>query len=246
MKRYRLFIILAAIFLGASGTIYFTHYLIFRDPHHIFIYLVGDLGFLPLEAFIVVVVVERLLTRREKHTLMQKLNMVVGAFFSEMGNRLLGDLLKHIKNSDELRQHLAITPGWTHKEFKKAAAFAQKANFGVDCCDLDLDGLKAFLVKERMFMLTLLENPNLLEHERFTDLLWAASHLAEELEVRSSLEKLPESDTEHIAGDIQRLYGRLVAEWVAYVEHLKLNYPFLFSLVLRTHPFQEHPSPVVK
>ena len=30
-----------------------------------------------------------------------------------------------------------------------------------------------------------------------------------------------------------------------YVQHLKATYPFLFSLILRTHPFQEKPSAVV-
>ena len=50
---------------------------------------------------------------------------------------------------------------------------------------------------------------------------------------------------ETVNEDIKRLYGHLAAEWVAYAEHLQANYPFLFSLVARTHPFQEHPSPIV-
>ena len=50
----------------------------------------------------------------------------------------------------------------------------------------------------------------------------------------------------HLAGDIERLYGRLVTEWLDYIAHLHANYPFLYSLVLRTHPFQEHPSAVIK
>ena len=32
---------------------------------------------------------------------------------------------------------------------------------------------------------------------------------------------------------------------VAYAQHLKRDYPFLFSLVLRTHPLQDRPSAVV-
>ena len=64
-------------------------------------------------------------------------------------------------------------------------------------------------------------------------------------EARPSVSGLPETDIQHIAVDIERLYRHLTAEWVSYTEHLKLNYPFLFSLVVRIHPFQEHPSPVV-
>ena len=82
MKRYSIFITLAAIFITISGLTYLLHYYIFGDVHHIFIYMVGDLAFLPLEVFLVVIVIERIITRREKRAMLQKLNMVVGAFFS--------------------------------------------------------------------------------------------------------------------------------------------------------------------
>ena len=108
-----------------------------------------------------------------------------------------------------------------------------------------VDRLKAFLAEKRMFLLTLLENPNLLEHDRFTDLLWAVTHLDEELEARTSFIGLPDKDLEHLAVDIQRMYDHLASEWLDYVQHLKSRYPYLFSLVLRTHPFQEQQSPII-
>ena len=245
MKRYRLFLILAGILIASSGLIYLLHYFIFRDVHHILIYLIGDLGFLPLEVFLVVIVIERILSRREKRAILEKMNMVIGAFFSEVGTYLLGDLLEHFENRKEIAQHLNINQHWTANDFKKAAAFAYHLKIDVDCHKIDLKELKAFLTQKRMFLLALLENPNLLEHDRFTDLLWAVFHVDEELEARDSLQNLPESDLNHIAADIQRLYDHLASEWIDYVVHLKAKYPFLFSLVLRTHPFQEHPSPLV-
>ena len=245
MKRYSYFLKVAALFLLLSGLIYLVHFFIFRDPHHIFIYMVGDLAFLPLEVFLVVIVIERILAYREKKTMLRKLNMVVGAFFSEAGNRLLGDLLRQFDNREEIARYLNVNKDWTSGEFKKAAAFAGNLKIDIDSRKVDLKSLKTFLQQKRSFLLALLENPNLLEHERFTDLLWAITHLDEELEARPSLENLPESDLQHIAIDIQRFYDRLASEWLDYVEHLKSSYPFLFSLVLRTHPFQEHPSPVV-
>ncbi len=245
MKRhYPFFFILASLFLALSGIMYFIHYLIFRDARHIFIYLVGDLAFLPLEVFIVVLVIERLLNRREKQAMLQKLNMVVGAFFSEVGNYLLVDLFQYFDNRAEISRQLSISQNWTRKDFKKAADYAYHLKIDVDPNRLDLAGLKVFLKQKRTFLLTLLENPNLLEHDRFTDLLWAVTHVDEELEARPSLKDLPERDLEHIAGDIRRLYDHLASEWLDYVEHLKDNYPFLFSLILRTHPFQEQRSPV--
>jgi len=245
MRGYKGYLLATAIFLAASALFYYIHYLIFRDPHHIFIYLLGDFAFLPLEVFLVVIVIERILTRREKQAMLYKLNMVIGAFFSEVGKRLLADLLSHFDNREEISRNLNVSADWTAKDFKKAAAFAYHLKIDIDVRKLDLEELKTFLAQKRMYLLTLLENPNLLEHDRFTDLLWATTHLDEELEARPSLKDLPENDLEHLAVDIQRMYDHLASEWLDYVQHLKASYPFLYSLVLRTHPFQEHPSPVM-
>jgi len=244
-KRFSFVVYLAIAFVALSGIAYFIHYLIFRDIYHIFIYMVGDLAFLPLEVLLVVVIIERLLARREMQAKLEKLNMVLGAFFSELGNYLLQDLLQHFDNRLEISSHLNVTDSWTKRDFQKAVAFADHLKVEVDCRNIDLGQLKAFLAQKREFLLTLLENPNLLEHDRFTDLLWAVTHLDEELEARTSLIGLPDKDLEHLAGDIRRMYDHLASEWLDYVQHLKSKYPFLFSLVLRTHPFQEYQSPII-
>jgi hypothetical protein len=245
MRRYSNIIFLALILIATSALLYFVHYLLFHDVHHIFIYMVGDLAFLPLEVLLVVVVIERVLAGREKQAMIQKLNMVVGAFFSEVGNDLLQRLLASFERSGDLRQHFNVKPNWSRADFKKAVAFAGVIKGEADLSRLDLLELKIFLVQKRNFLLALLENPNLLEYERFTDLLWATFHLTEELEARESFSNLPKSDIKHIAGDTERVYRHLIVEWLFYVAHLKSKYPYLFSLVARTHPFQERPSPVV-
>jgi len=245
MKNYRDFLLIAALFIALSALFYYVHFLIFHDSHHIFIYMIGDLAFVPLEVFLVILVIERLLSRREKRAILNKLNMVVGAFYSEVGMHLLGELLDGFDNHQEIKQRLEIKQDWTAKDFRQASSFARDIKGKVDSRRVDLKKLKAFLVKKRGFLLALLENPNLLEHDRFTDLLWAVTHLSEELEAREQLANLPEADLDHLSLDIERVYDQLAAEWVTYIEHLKAAYPFLFSLVLRIHPFQEHPSPMV-
>ena len=244
MRRSNL-IILAVILIALSALLYFVHYLIFRDAHHLFIYMLGDLAFLPLEVFLVVIVIERVLARREKQAIIQKLNMVVGAFFSEVGNELLQRLPVCFEKNGDISRHLNVKGNWSRTDFHRAIAFAKDIDIEADMSSLDLYGLKKFLVQKRQFLLALLENPNLLEHERFTDLLWATFHLTEELEARKTLDNLPAADLKHIAGDTQRVYRLLIVEWLFYVAHLKSKYPYLFSLVARTHPFQERPSPVV-
>lgn len=109
--------------------------------------------------------------------------------------------------------------------------------FKVDSRSVNLYSLRDILVRNRDFLVRLLENPLLLEHAIFTDLLWAVFHLTEELESRRSLEGLPPADMDHLAGDMGRAYGLLAQEWLDYMMHLKANYPYLFSLAMRLNPF---------
>ncbi len=96
-----------------------------------------------------------------------------------------------------------------------------------------------------MFLLNILQNPNLTEHEVFTDLLWAVLHLTEELEHRTSFEGLPDTDYQHLSADLRRAYQRLAGSWLDYMLHLQTDYPYLFSLALRTNPFDAEASVVV-
>jgi len=102
------------------------------------------------------------------------------------------------------------------------------------------------LKEKRQFLLNLLENPNLLEHESFTNLLWAVFHLTDELTHRKGLDRLPENDYQHLAGDIKRAHHLLILEWLNYMKHLKTNYPYLFSLAVRTNPFDANASVEVR
>jgi len=245
MLKHRWLYGVALLLIGASALVYWIHYRLFHDAHHIFIYLVGDIAFVPLEVLLVVIVLERLLHSHEKQAVMDKLNMVIGAFFSELGTRLLGELTVADAARAETRRRLAPGSGWTAREFSEALQFARSFTPRLHPGKLDLAALRDLLAGKREFLVRLLENPNLLEHDRFTDLLWAIFHLGEELSARESLQDLPESDLEHLSGDLARVYSQLATEWVAYAQHLKRDYPFLFSLVLRTHPLQDRPSAVV-
>jgi hypothetical protein len=238
-------IIIAAVFLGTSGVLYLIDYLIFQDIHFLTITLVSSLAYLPLEVFLVVVLIERLLARREKLMLMQKLNMVIGGFFSEVGNDLIRNLHDYFGKDKNSHQRFAINSHWNHADFIKAMAFGHNLKLESIPSIADLELLRGFLNSKRSFLLSLLQNPNLLEHDQFTDLLWATTHVAEELDIRTSMVNLPENDLKHVCVDIERMFGHLMAQWLAYTEHLKSSYPYLFSLVSRTHPFQEKSSPTI-
>jgi voltage-gated potassium channel len=189
---------------------------------------------------------ELILSRREKLSRMKKLNMVIGVFFSEVGTKLIRFFSDSDPNFAEIQRGLIITDKWTHQDFLKVRDHLKGLKYGVEIAQTDLAALKDFLVKQRDFLVRLLENPTLLEHESFTDLLRAVFHLTEELAYREDLSQQPGLDRAHIAGDINRGYHLLVHQWLDYMEYLKVNYPYLFSLAMRTNPFDRQASPIIK
>ncbi|MBN1919436.1 MAG: hypothetical protein JW889_16185 [Verrucomicrobia bacterium] len=227
----------AIALVALSAVLYVVHYGVFRDAHHIFIYLLGDIAFVPLEVLFVTLIVHRLLTNHEKRSLLHKLNMVIGTFFREMGTELLAQLVARDTECERLSDALRVQAEWTNDAFIDAARRLTRHKPEIDARRGDLGTLADFLSRQRDFLLALLQNPNLLEHEAFSDLLWAVFHLADELGHRRDLKSLGDADCRHLAGDMARVHRLLVAQWVGYMKHLKDDYPFLFSLALRTNPF---------
>ncbi|HVP91426.1 MAG TPA: hypothetical protein VMS75_09430 [Terriglobales bacterium] len=224
-----------------------ANYFIFRNPREMFFLMANDFAFLFVNVLLVIVLIERLTASREKRVILRKLNMVIGTFYSEVGLELLRCFAGYIENGEVLRNELQIQPAWTHQDFRRALTAARSAPYDLNIEPSSLAELRAFFLKKRDFLVMLLENPNLLEHDRFTDLLWAVFHLAEELEFRrGSLDALPEADYRHLMGDARRACSQLTAEWVAYAEHPQGSYPFLFSLAARINPFSPDPSAVIR
>jgi len=233
--------------LCASALAYTIHYFIFKDAHHIFIYMVGDLSFLFLDVLLVILLIERLLSRREKKALLSKLNIVIGTFFSEAGLGLLKRINVFVENWRELEKDCEIGLEWDKKDFKRAMGAAHEFPYAIDIRIENLLELREYLIAKRPCLMRILENPNLFEHDQFTDLLWAVFHLSEELSFRGDeLDNLPETDYKHIAGDLKRVYSQLTVLWLQYSLHLKENYPFLFSLAARVNPMNPAASPIVK
>ena len=246
MKRFRWQILLASLLVFLSAVFYFIHYAIFHNAHHIFIYMVGDIAFVPIEVLLVTVIIHRVLSAREQNARMEKLNMVIGAFFSEVGTRLLTHFSDWDPKLDKIRKDLMVTSDWSQQEFLGVSKRLKKFDYTVDIQKVDLEVLRKFLGDKIDFLLRLLENPTLLEHESFTELLWAVFHLAEELAARDNVKKLPDTDHQHLAGDIKRVYVLLVHQWLNYMGHLKNNFPYLFSLAMRINPFDQEASPIVQ
>lgn len=244
-KWYRPFLFGSALVL-CSVFFYTMHYLVFRDPHHIFIFLFGDIAFVFIEVLLVTLIIHRLLDTQAKQTMLKKLNMVIGVFFSEVGTSLLQRFSHADTRIETIRPVLSDPETWSGNAFGRVRNTLRGAPYTMEIDRIDLAAFRNFLGERRTFLLGLLQNPNLLEHETFTNLLQGVFHLTEELVSRGSLDDLPPSDRKHLEGDMDRVYGLLVLQWFDYMKHLRVNYPFLFSLAVRTNPFNPQSNAVVR
>lgn len=89
MVKFRWHIAVGLLLLVASAALYAFQIYSFHKPEDTFFYILQDFAFLPITILLVTVVVSEMLGRRERAILQKKMNMVIGAFFSEVGGRLL-------------------------------------------------------------------------------------------------------------------------------------------------------------
>jgi hypothetical protein len=223
--------------LALSALFYFLQIILFQRVDDTRFYLLQDLAFLPVQVLLVTLIVDRLLTRRERQHLLEKMNMAIGTFYAEVGTDLLQRLLALDANRGVISAGLALPEEWTPRRFQAASLLTRQHVAQIKFTTEELGALRQYLLSHRDFLLRFLENPNLLEHDSFTDCLWAVFHLIDELAHRKNLQALPDADLRHLAGDMDRAYKLVVLEWLAYMKHLKKSYPYLFSLALRTNPF---------
>jgi hypothetical protein len=232
-------IALFATLVALGIALYAARWFVFPGPalhNEMWRFLLGDLAFLFIQVALVTLVIDGLLRNRERQAMRRKLNMVIGAFFSELGTELLGRLAEGDTSLSQVRGELIPSSSWTAAHYAAAKRIVAAHNATVDITACNLEGLKAMLIREKSFVLGMLSNQTLLEHEEFTELLWSVTHLAEELEARTSMHDIPTADAAHLAGDLKRAYAHLTREWLGYLEHLQTAYPFLFSLAVRTNP----------
>jgi hypothetical protein len=185
---------------------------------------------------------ELLVERRQEKLRIERLCMAIEVFLTEVGNQLL----RFLAEADPAPpKGLALDQSWTAKDFALAKKALAAHSFTVDPSLLDLERMRVFLDSNTSTLLRILENPNLGDHERFTEMLRAVFHLKSELTSRQNLSASPETDLAHLVGDANRSYGALAGVWLDHMEYMKDRYPFLFSFFARTNPFVKGASPVV-
>lgn len=230
-----LFLIVLSFLLHA------LHFVIFKDLKHIFVYLLGDIAFIPLEVFLVTVVIDQMMESREKEKRLKKVNMLIGLYFQESGLSLLKVMASADLTSQEVQMACAIEQNWKSGDFKSLEKWFNNRKMELDPNLIDYNHLNELLVKQKSLLVNLISNPTLLEHENFSELLLAVSHLQDEMALRAALMTSEgyKPDLKHWKVDMERVYRLSSIQWIRYIEHLQEDYPFLFNAARVMNPFAE-------
>ena len=231
--------------VGLSVVLHMVHYAMFHDMHHLMIFLVADIAFVPLEVFFVSLVLEKLIERQEEEKVDKKINMLVGLFYQEFGNELLAMFVAVDKTITIGDKHLLMTFFWEKQEYKLLRNKIANHSHDIDLNKIDIPKLSKMLSDHQMMITNLISNPILHEKEAFSEVLMSTFHLMDELRSRN-LETLTEEDIEHLEIDFKRVYQHLSLEWVDYMEQLQKSYPYLFYTAVKNNPYDKRKLSVIE
>ncbi|SHJ25244.1 hypothetical protein SAMN02745751_02093 [Dethiosulfatibacter aminovorans DSM 17477] len=230
---------LPIVLLLASSILYAIHYQLFHDFHHVAFYLMEDLAFIPIEVIFVSLIIHKAIEDQEREKIREKTNVLVSVFFSEAGNGLLKELISSDDEIHSLKSIIEENVHFSPKELKVMRDGLNNHSYKLNLDSDDLCSIKDMIASHKGFILNLIQNPHLIEHDGLTDLILAMLHLIEELGARKDLDAASREDVEHLTGDVERVYSRLAKEWLSYMGYQKKEYPFLFSFATRSNPFSD-------
>ena len=111
----------------------------------------GDIAFVFVEVLLVTLIIHKLLGEREKRARLDKLNMVIGSFFSEVGTKLLTYFSDFDPNLDSIRKELIVSEDWSDQEFARINHKLRNYRYEVKIHEIVLEHLTNFLVEKRGF-----------------------------------------------------------------------------------------------
>lgn len=235
-KKTKETILIGAGLVILSLLLHYAHFKIFKDLHHTLIFLFADIAFIPMEVFFTSLILDKFLERREKYHLLEKLNMLIGVFYTEVGTKLLTNITIGDNNISDLTQDSVKEISDDKISFEKLNNDILNHSYKLDINKIDLSILNKLLNENRDLLITLITNENLLEHETFTEMLMSVLHLKEELNSRYSTQ-IDDYELLHIESDLEVAYKYLTIEWIKYMQYLCYNYPVLFTKALINNPF---------
>ena len=229
MKKYKHYFTVSIVLILLSALMFLIHYLVFGQALNTAYYSLMNLCFIPINSLVVTVILEKLIDSKAKQERMDKLNMLVGIFFTEVGSKLMHLIINADKDAKN-----SIT---SFDDLNRIKTDISNHDYKIDMECIDLSAIKSILIDNSSLFINLISNESIHQHEIFTDLLMSVIHLRDEI-IFMENDKYEEIDITHLENDIIRVYKNITIQWVYYLEYLNKSYPFLYNNAIRVNPFK--------
>ncbi|CEP79569.1 hypothetical protein QJR30_03560 [Paraclostridium sordellii] len=229
MKKIRYYFVISFILIALSAIMFLIHYLVFGQALNTAYYSLMNLCFIPINSLVVTIILEKLIDYRAKKDRIEKINMLVGIFFTEVGGKLMHLIIDSDKDAKNY-----ITNFEDLNNIKKCL---NEYDYKVDMNNIDLCSIKNILLENNNLFVTLISNENVFQHQIFTDLLMSVVHLRDEIIFMEKDDNL-ELNINHLENDVIRVYKNISIQWISYLEYLNKSYPFLYNNAIRVNPFK--------
>ncbi len=230
---------LILLLLCASALLYAIHYLIFRDLHHLAIFGLHELAFVPLEVILVTLGLDQLVEKTHREEARSKVSIIETLYFNESGGTMLRYLTSFDPDAARLRELLQVTEDWHSSDFRQAIRQLKSYPFLLDLDRIDFFGLHYHLSQRHEYYRSMLENPALTQSEAFTEMIMKIYLLWEELDGRTNLYQLPEKDRNYLAELLHEIYRELTEYWLDNVYNHSIHNRFRLHRAIESNPFME-------
>ena len=228
---------LILLLLCASALLYAIHYLIFRDLHHLAIFGLHELAFVPLEVILVTLGLDQLVEKTHREEARSKVSIIETLYFNESGGTMLRFLTSFDPDAARLRELLQVTEDWHSSDFRQAIRQLKSYPFLLDLDRIDFFGLHYHLSQRHEYYRSMLENPALTQSEAFTEMIMKIYLLWEELDGRTNLYQLPEKDRSYLAELLHEIYRELTEYWLDNVYNHSIHNRFRLHRAIESNPF---------
>lgn len=228
---------LILLLLCASALLYAIHYLIFRDLHHLAIFGLHELAFVPLEVILVTLGLDQLVEKTHREEARSKVSIIETLYFNESGGTMLRYLTSFDPDAARLRELLQVTKDWHSSDFRQAIRQLKSYPFLLDLDRIDFFGLHYHLSQRHEYYRSMLENPALTQSEAFTEMIMKIYLLWEELDGRTNLYQLPEKDRNYLAELLHEIYRELTEYWLDNVYNHSIHNRFRLHRAIESNPF---------
>lgn len=228
MKKTVYYTLISIALILISLSLFSLHIMIFKNTLNTLNDTLINIAFIPIDILVVTIIFDNIVDYKNYKDRNNKLNMLVGLFYNEIGFQLMHYIIQGDKNAINL-----ITDFSNINELEN---LLRNHNYVVNIDNIDIKSIKNLLYNNNSLLINLISNENIILYDDFTDLLMDVTHIRDEI---IFIEKygFPELGQDHIEEDLDRLYNIITLEWIKYIRYLEKTYPFLYHNAVRLNPF---------